>query len=86
MAYETKPGQGALFVNDKGDNDKRPDRRGDLVCPCCQASLKLSGWLKTSKAGAKYLSLSAQQDGASSAPQRAETPALPKDYDDDLPF
>ena len=29
MAYEQKPGEFALFKNDKGDNDKRPDYRGD---------------------------------------------------------
>ncbi len=28
MAYEHKPGTFSLFKNDKGDNDKRPERRG----------------------------------------------------------
>lgn len=82
MAYEKKPGRGALFINDKGDNDARPDRRGDLVCPCCKAELKLSGWIEKAKSGQSYLSVKAEQASAGEAPKKAE----PAQFNDDIPF
>jgi hypothetical protein len=81
MTYETKPGQGALFINDKGDNEKRPDRRGDLVCPCCSEPLKLAGWIKQGKTG-PWLSIKA--DKKDDAPKPAGK--QPEDFDDSIPF
>lgn len=61
MAYENKPGSGALFRNDKGDNPARPDYRGDCTLPDGTPA-KLSAWLKEGKKG-KFLSLKIEADG-----------------------
>lgn len=47
--------RGALFRNDKGDNPKRPDYRGR--CTIEDIQYKISGWLKTSHNGDRYMSL-----------------------------
>jgi hypothetical protein len=56
----------AIFKNDKGDNDKRPDYRGNielteddvkkLVFNDGIAKLKASLWLRESKGGMKFMS------------------------------
>ena len=53
MAFEQKPGSGALFKNDKGDN--RPDYRGDATLQD-GSKVRISGWLKDGQKG-KFLSL-----------------------------
>lgn len=55
MAYENKPGSGALFKNDKGDNPSRPDYRGDATLPD-GSKVRLSGWIKSGAKGS-FLSL-----------------------------
>lgn len=80
MAYELKDGQGSLFINDKGDNDKRPDRRGELNIG--GTIYKLSGWIKEGTKG-PWLSLKAEvkeDDKPVSSPKH--TPNL----DADIPF
>ena len=56
MAYEPKNSKGAVFANDKGDNPKRPDYKGDLMTPDGKL-LKLSGWTQRTKDGKAFLSL-----------------------------
>jgi uncharacterized protein (DUF736 family) len=70
MAYETKDMTGALFVNDKGGNDKRPDYRGD--CVIGGRKLSIAGWKKVSAGGKVYLSLKLQ-DAAQTAPAVAKS-------------
>ena len=50
MSYTPQPNTFTLFVNDKGDNPKRPDYRGDAVLPD-GTKMKLSCWLKESANG-----------------------------------
>jgi len=47
--------RGALFRNDKGDNPKRPDYRGR--CMIGGKQFRMSGWLKTSHNGDRYMSI-----------------------------
>ena len=54
-SYTPQPNTFTLFVNDKGDNPKRPDYRGDAVLPD-GTKMKLSCWLKESANGKKFLS------------------------------
>lgn len=49
---------GALYINDKKGNDKRPDRKGSINIDGVE--YWLSGWLKTTKAGEPMLSLKVQ--------------------------
>lgn len=55
MAYEMREGQGSMFPNDKGDNPKRPDYRGDFLLN--GVVYEISGWLKEGKKG-RWLSVS----------------------------
>lgn len=49
---------GALFKNDKEGNENRPDYKGSLNVG--GVDFWLSSWIKTSKKGIKYMSLSVQ--------------------------
>ena len=71
--YETKDNTGALFNNDAyKKTDKHPDLTGNIVIG--GEKYYLSAWSNTSKAGNKYIKLSA------TAEQKQ------KKQDDDLPF
>ena len=83
---------GALFKNDKEGNENRPDYKGSINVN--GVDFWLSSWLKTSKAGNKYMSLSVQakeavhEQGVQQA-QQAVAPQTPShnDIDSDLiPF
>jgi hypothetical protein len=52
--YTPQPNTFTLFVNDKGDNPKRPDYRGDVVLPD-GTKMRLSGWVKESN-GKRFIS------------------------------
>lgn len=64
--------RGALFVNDKGDNDARPDYTGNVKInpedfePDASGllNIRLAGWMKQSKAGNDYISIQASQPQA----------------------
>jgi uncharacterized protein (DUF736 family) len=82
---------GALFKVKQKRNDKAPDYNGnidvdkeliDLVQSGAE-KIQLAGWLKTSKAGSKYISLRVSapyEKSNNSGGQRAST------NDDDVPF
>lgn len=52
---EQRDNSGALFKNDKGDNDKRPDYRGD--CLIDGTKYEIAAWIKDGRKG-KFMSLS----------------------------
>ena len=84
MAYEQKDGSGALFKNDKGDNPKRPDYRGDITLGGVQ--YELSAWIKDGKNG-KFMSLSGKVKGErQAAPAREQESAGGPDPNDEIPF
>ena len=79
MAFEQRELSGSMFKNDKKSLPNHPDYRGD-----CKVDGKLywmSGWIKETKAGAKFLSISL-------TPKDEQTkPAAPTGFDDDdMPF
>ncbi len=71
---------GALFKNDKGDNPNRPDYRGSLDVN--GTDHWISAWLKTSKKGQKFMSLSVSVKEANKSPN----PGGSGDFDDSIPF
>ncbi len=77
--------QGALFKNDKQGNEQRPDYRGTLDVNGQQ--FWISAWLKSSKAGNKYMSLSVQPKEAKDdrRPERGAQPAAAP-VNDDVPW
>jgi hypothetical protein len=54
MAYENKPGDFALFKNDKGDNEKRPDYKGGGL-DLNGNDVEIACWIKEGKKG-KFMS------------------------------
>jgi len=56
--YEQKDGEGSLFKNLQKEAEQQPDYRGSIKVEGHE--YWLSAWIKTSKAGTKYMSLSAQ--------------------------
>lgn len=79
--------RGVLFKNDKDGNEQRPDYKGQINVG--GTDYELSAWIKSSKAGVKYMSLSVQPKRG----QQTEAPRLPiasertvPDFNDDIPF
>lgn len=86
MAYELKDNSGSLFKNDEKESKKHPDYKG-------QAKIEgieywLSAWVKESKSGKKFLSLSIQpKDERKPNPKPSnDEPKDDEPKDDDLPF
>ena len=83
---------GALFKNDKGDNEKRPDYKGSVNID--GSDYWLSAWIKTKKDGSgKFMSLKAERKEQQHAPQNQHNAAKvnayqPEPYDDteEIPF
>ena len=77
--------RGALFRNDKKESDSHPDYKGS--CEIAGTEYWISAWLKESKAGATFMSLSFKDKAETSKP-KAETKAKPKqaDFEDSVPF
>jgi len=73
--YTPQPNTFTLFVNDKGDNPKRPDYRGDAVLPD-GTKMKLSCWLKEAANGKKFLSgkMEPMQEQENSQKQGSDLP------------
>lgn len=80
---------GALFKNDKGGNEARPDYRGDI---CINGvNYELAAWIKEGQKG-KYMSLSAkekeEQPAQRQSPPSRGAPPSRGGFDDldDAPF
>lgn len=62
MAYEPKPNSGSMFNNDRKEKDSHPDRtgQGSVDCPHCGSTINLwlNGWVKRTKDGLQFLSIS----------------------------
>lgn len=89
MAYETKDNSGSLFRNNRKEKDTHPDYSGTVRID--GHDMWISGWLKETKDGQKYFSLSfKRKDGTSERPQefvRAAQKVFPgAKLDDSVPF
>lgn len=92
MAFEHKPGSFALFKNDKGDNPKRPDYRGDGMDLEGNA-IEVSAWIKEGGKG-KFMSCNFKIKGQQQKPAPQPQKAAPQqrgggsfsDMEDDIPF
>lgn len=72
--------RGALFRNNKKEKPTHSDYNGSINVG--GVDYYLNAWMKTSKAGAKYMSLSVK--AKDSAPHEPSTPL--GNFDKDLPF
>ena len=77
--------RGVLFINDRKESENDPDRTGSLNVGGVE--FYLSGWLKTSKQGKQFLSLSVKPKDKrqAKAPARTAAPEL-DDGSTDIPF
>ena len=79
--------RGALFRNNEKTEDKQPDYRGNINVDGTE--FWLSAWLKTSKNGMKYMSLSVKPQNADAAKPKQSAGGggtRPHDFDDQIPF
>jgi len=83
MAFEQKDNSGAVFVNDKKQSDTHPDRTGTALIG--GVVYFVNGWLKKTKSGQPYLSLSFKPKVQSSTEATAAGPRQ-RDMDDSSPF
>lgn len=74
MSQYDNTNTGALFINDKGGNEKRPDRKGTLNVEGVE--YQISGWIREKKnGGEKFLSLKVERKNSQPEPGRDRTPA-----------
>ena len=76
--YEPKDMSGTLFRNDRKETERQPDYKGNALI--AGREFALSGWVKQSKTGGKFLSLVFKPKDTSPAAQEFEAEA------EDLPF
>ena len=74
--------RGVLFKNEEKRGERDPDYRGNINV--AEDEYWLNAWIKTSKEGKKYMSLSVQPK----APRQEKPKEAPKsqDFDDDIGF
>lgn len=78
MTQYDNTNSGALFRNDK-KSEKHPDYRGDINVN--GVDYWISAWLKTSKKGTKFMSLSVTEKES----VQKSSPVV-DDFEEDLPF
>ena len=93
MAYEQRDNSGTIFVNDRKETEKHPDRTGTAMID--GQMYYVSGWIKSGPKG-KFLSLAfKRKDGLKnpdpmprqqSISERAMPKARNSDMDDEIPF
>lgn len=69
--FQIKPNTGSLFKNDRKDKDTSPDYKGTVNID--GREMYIRAWLKTSKKGIKFMSLSftpKQAQGQGRQPER----------------
>lgn len=79
--FEQREGTGSLFRNDEKLTEAHPDYKGS--CLIDGKKLYISAWIKESKEGMKYMSLSIQPPLKSSALTK---PRKPERDDEQIPF
>jgi hypothetical protein len=88
MEYDNR-GRGALFRNNDKTEEAHPDYRGNITTDD-GTEYWLSAWLKTSKNGMKYMSLSIKPKNTDTAKPKngtaKSTGGGPAPFDDEIPF
>jgi len=77
---------GALFKNEKKQSDRHPDYNGS--CEVNGVEMWMSAWIKTSKAGKKFMSFAFNPKEVQATTKSQPTAAPVNDIieDDDIPF
>ena len=87
MSYDNNL-SGALFKNTKKEKESHPDYRGE--CVIAGVKYEIAAWIKASKAGNKYMSLSFQvprEKQSNEVPRANQSNSAPvDDFSDDIPW
>lgn len=84
MTYDNT-NRGALFKNKEKSSENHPDYKGSLNA--AGVDYFFDAWLKTSKAGEKYMSVSVKPKQAKPVQPKSREPGEDDSpFDDDLPF
>ena len=75
--------RGSLFKNDRKDDAKFPDYKGSINVDGTE--YWLSAWIKVSKDGAKFMSLSVKNKNADASLQPKKK-VKQEEFEDDVPF
>jgi hypothetical protein len=82
MAFTPKNDTGALFRNDKRENDQQPEYRGDGLVN--GEPVWLSAWIKESKDDRKYFSIAFKNKTEKAA--HGPRASLKSELNDEIPF
>jgi uncharacterized protein (DUF736 family) len=83
MAEFDNTNRGSLFKNDKKSQDTHADYNGSVNVEGVE--YWLNAWIKESKSGSKFMSLSLKPKDAQQAPKQA-APKKVEELESDLPF
>ena len=82
--FQQRELSGSIFKNQRKDQPNQPDYRGD--CLINGVPMWVSGWIKETRAGDKFLSLAfSPKDGGFGGQKPVATPSF-DDMNGDLPF
>lgn len=85
MSQYDETNRGTLFKNDRKEKDNHPDYKGQINVDGTE--YWLSSWIKVSKTGTKFMSLSVQpKDSAPAKKPAKQQDSGFDDVDSDLPF
>ena len=79
-----KNNSGSLFKNDKKQTEKQPDYNGTIKVD--GKEYKLAAWIKESKSGMKYFSISAQEVNVVPSDNTSSSNQFGAKVDTGLPF
>lgn len=65
MAYQPKPNQFGLFLNERAPEKSDYTAQAEIQCPKCGSTSPywVSGWRKVAKSGLKYISVALRPKG-----------------------
>ena len=75
---------GALFKNDRKETERHPDYNGS--CEVNGVEMWMSAWIKTSKGGKKFMSVTLKDQQPSQAPKPIQAASSGFDSGEDIPF
>lgn len=84
MAYELKEGQGSLFPNKRKETESHPNLTGSILVGGVEHWI--SGWVKLTANGDKWISLSVKPKEAKAAPDAPKAKPAQAELEDDIPF